>query len=190
MLDDLILGPTYDYMINREGIITNQYATVNIVVVYGEETTVTIYMQTSDGKLRNIVVRAWNHDYKTPIGKECATILQETDEKKAFGLMQRRHPLILGIKGVSSWEDILLMEKGEFTTASLYDLTKFGGYDFENAKCQLQALAMRKTIISAKNAYMAEDRKPVSADNLQVGYKIIAMPVQTQSTILAIRQSA
>ena len=67
---------------------------------------------------------------------------------------------------------------------------KFGGYDFENAKCQLQALAMRKTIISAKNAYMAEDRKPVSADNLQVGYKIIAMPVQTQSTILAIRQSA
>jgi hypothetical protein len=60
--------------------------------------------------------------------------------------MAQQHPMILDVNGLSTWNDIGL-------TKSLYDLTNFGGYNFEEAKGKVNALAMRRWLNKVRNAW-------------------------------------
>ncbi|MBN1621532.1 MAG: hypothetical protein JW871_02960, partial [Endomicrobiales bacterium] len=117
-------GETYDYTVDKSGRVVKEYRTVETVHAYSEETTATIIIFMKDGTRKNMVVRAWNMDYKAPIGDVLLKIAKEQglidagavenneNKRKAFELLaEKDHPMLLGVKGLSQWQDIYFETK-------------------------------------------------------------------------------
>ncbi len=102
--EDKTRGETYDYRYgNTNGLYVAEYQPVKKLDLYGGETTTTMFMETADGKIRNVVVRSLNLDYEVPIGRECIEVTEEEDERRAFHKMKKNHPRLLGVEGLSEY---------------------------------------------------------------------------------------
>ncbi|HUW23429.1 MAG TPA: hypothetical protein VMW39_05310, partial [bacterium] len=145
--EDELRGKTYDYGYDTtNGVYTaTKYEAVEELELYGDETTTTMVMETAGGEIRNVVGRSSNLDYEAPIGEICMEVTGKENEKEAFDGMQKNHPRLLGVKGLS--------EDPEVLGKSLYELPHYGGYDFETAKTKVKAGFMRESILRARNGW-------------------------------------
>ncbi len=168
--------PTYDYDVDRRtGEVTKNLVPTDLLEFYGDETTVSLFMQ-KEGKVRNVVARNWSpYDLKKPIarvsldynpdmlldielvGKVSSSDTQfkttQMARNAALKRMMARHPRMLGFLTANDiFVENPMPDKPK--TKVLNDLPIYdGAFDFEGAKSQINAVKQRQQLERVRSAY-------------------------------------